>query len=622
MSFLAELRRRNVIRMAGLYLVGAWLVVQVAGTLLPIFHTPDWVLQALVVLLALGYIPALAFSWIFELTPQGLKRDDDVSLEASIAPKTARRMDRMIIVGLLLAFAWVGFDRIALAPRRDAAVVATPARAPPVASETRDALIASEKSIAVLPFVNMSPDKDNEYFSDGVSEEILNALAKVDDLKVAGRTSSFSFKGTNESLTSIGGALGVAHLLEGSVRKQGDKVRITAQLIRAKDGFHLWSETYDGDLADVFALQERIARSITDELKVVLNGDQQSRLVHAGTSNAEAYALFLQATAIYNRRDYEHMDAAIASLEEAVALDPAFARAQARLAAVHVIFDNRDAPWMELAERNARKAIELDATLAEPHAVLGRVYFEQRRHVESRAAFERALVLDPEDVTTIFWRAMALIMTGYTREGIAQLDRALALDPAQPILQLWRALEFSFASDQVSAQRAAQRSADLGLSFAAYAQAEVAHAQGDDAKATAYLGTRWKQRVTECGAPAPEAAETYMAGVYSRDPEVRARALAVVERCVASETVPTPFWTTSALLRLDQPARALAVAQTRRTDNETFLFQLLWSPYGKGARQLPEFAEFARKTGLADAWEAYGPPDLCQRRAERDYVCQ
>ncbi len=609
LTFLAELKRRNVIRMAGLYLVGAWLITQVAGTVLPMFDAPAWLPRSIVILLALGFVPLLIFSWVFELTPQGLKRDEEVKLGESIAPQTARRMNRMIIAVLILALVYFAFDKFVLAPRREVA----------------NAGVVTKKSIAVLPFTDLSPTHDQEYFSDGMAEELLNALAKVKDLKVAGRTSSFQYKGKTADLRAIGHELGVANILEGSVRKQGDKVRITAQLIQTEDGFHLWSESYDGELSDVFALQERIARAITDQLKVILQGGQQQQLVNAGTSNVEAYALFLQATAVYNRRDYEHMDAAIAALEQALTLDPHFARAQARMAAAYVVYDNKSKPWTELAvlaERNARKAIELDGSLAEPYAVLGRVYLESRRFAEAHAAFKHALELEPQDVTTNFWWAMEQIMTGYTRAGDAQLDRALTLDPAQANAQLWRALESSYAGDQRTAQRAAQRAADLGLSFAVYAQAEVAHAQGDNAQAIAYISPRWKLRVLACAAPAPDAGDIVLAGMYGGAAEVRVKTLAVIEQCVASQPDPTPFWTTSALLRLDQPSRALAIAQIRLTDNEDFLFQMLWSPYGKAARQLPEFAGFARKIGLAEVWDKYGAPDVCHRVAPLDYACE
>src|SRR5436190_16310840 len=225
-SFFAELKRRNVIRMVGLYLVGAWLVVQVAGTVLPMFGAPEWLPRTMVVLLAIGFVPAVIFSWVFELTPQGLKREDDVAPEQSITPQTGRRMDRTIIVVLVLALGYFAFDKFVLAPRRAAA---------PNDSSSG----ANAKSIAVLPFENLSDDKQNAYFTDGVQDEILGDLAKIADLKVISRTSVMQYKsGVARNLREIGQQLGVAHVVEGSVQRAANKVRVIAQLIDARNDAH------------------------------------------------------------------------------------------------------------------------------------------------------------------------------------------------------------------------------------------------------------------------------------------------------------------------------------------------------------------------------------------------
>src|SRR5881396_4191868 len=228
-NFFAELKRRNVIRMAGLYLVGAWLVVQVAGTVLPMFGAPEWLPRTIVVLLAIAFVPAMIFSWVFELTPQGLKCDDDVAPEQSIAPQTGRRMDRMIIVVLVLALGYFAFDKFVLTPRREAALVASA-----LPNESRSAINA--KSIAVLPFENLSRDPDNAFFTDGVQDEILTGLAKIADLKVISRTSVMQYKsGVARNLRKIGEELGVAHVVEGSVQRAANKIRVIAQLIDARN---------------------------------------------------------------------------------------------------------------------------------------------------------------------------------------------------------------------------------------------------------------------------------------------------------------------------------------------------------------------------------------------------
>src|SRR6266576_390094 len=248
-NFFSELKRRNVIRAAGLYLVGAWLLTQVASTVLPMFGAPDWLPRSIVILLVIGFVPTLIFSWVFELTPQGLKRDEDVPIEQSIAPQTARRMNRLIIGVLVLAVAYFAVDKFVLSARQEKSVAGL--------SSSSNA-VPNEKSVAVLAFANLSEDKGSEYFSDGISEELLTVLQKIPGLHVAARTSAFSFKGKNATAQEIGQKLGVAHLVEGSVRKAGNQVRITVRLSRVTASEQLWSESYTRDLQDVFAVQSEI----------------------------------------------------------------------------------------------------------------------------------------------------------------------------------------------------------------------------------------------------------------------------------------------------------------------------------------------------------------------------
>lgn len=626
MSFIAELKRRNVIRMAGLYLVGAWLMVQVLDSLLPMFGAPDWIARTLVMLMAVGFVPALVFAWIFELTPEGLKRDDSVPASESIAPQTARRLDRMIIVVLALALAYFAIDRFVFAPRRDAELVAqTKAGVTvlPGVKTTADSIASIPvKSIAVLPFNDLSPGGDQGYFSDGMAEELLNALAKVKDLKVAGRTSSFSFKGKNEDLRSIGKALGVATVLEGSVRKQGDKVRITAQLIQASDGFHLWSETYDGDLADVFELQERIARSITDALKVVLVGDQEQRLVPVATQSPEAYALFLKATDIFNRRDGAHIPDAIAQLEEAIRLDPVYARAYSKLAAVYAVSSDYTSmsilDTVAATERNARHAIDLAPSLAEPYAALSVTFSAQRRHAEALALLNKAVTLDPRDTTAQFWLGTQLIRTGYTSQGIAQLDRALALDPLLPNALTWRGRQHVYAGELGMARPKIQQAIDSGLSYGEQVMAFLLHAEGNDADAI----ERYARGVKVFLVRLPDDGGKILAQGCFGDAAARRAAIAMIDAYLSRKPPLITGIIPEALIMMGEPARYLSVAGERPTSNDSAHLQTLWSPQGRAARRLPQFPEFARKVGLVEVWDKYGPPDTCRRRAPGDYVCE
>src|SRR5882724_184724 len=340
-NFFAELKRRNVVRMAGLYLVGAWLLVQVAGTVLPMFGAPDWLPRSVVILLAIGFLPALIFSWVFEMTPEGLKRDDEVPIEQSIAPQTARRMNRIIIAVLVIALGYFVFDKFALTPRREAALVAARPSGEPKSA-------ANAKSVAVLAFANLSDDKGSEYFSDGISEELLTVLQKIPGLHVAARTSAFSFKGKNATAQEIGQKLGVAHLVEGSVRKAGDVVRIAARLTQANTGEEQWSENYTRNLKDVFAVQTELAQTIVEQLRGQLTGGAANPTTKAeiqaevraaekgGTKNVEAHESYLQGRFFLNRHSEKETDQARAAFERAVQLDPKFALGWAGLAQTHV----------------------------------------------------------------------------------------------------------------------------------------------------------------------------------------------------------------------------------------------------------------------------------------------
>src|SRR3954465_2949134 len=295
-NFFAELKRRNVVRMAGLYLVGAWLLTQVASTVLPMFGAPDWLPRSIVVLLAVGFIPALIFSWVFEVTPGGLKRDEDVPPEQSIGSQTGRRMDRMIIVVLLLALACFAVDKFVLNPRREKSAAKLPA------AESNAA--PNDKSVAALAFANLSDDKGSEYFSDGISEELLTVLQKIPGLHVAARTSAFSFKGKTATAQEIGQKLGVAHLVEGSVRKAGDSVRIAARLTNTTSGDEIWSENYTRNSQDAFAVQTELAQTIVEQLRGQLTsgdaGPADKQKIQAevqaaekgGTKNVDAHQLY------------------------------------------------------------------------------------------------------------------------------------------------------------------------------------------------------------------------------------------------------------------------------------------------------------------------------------------
>ena len=442
MALIAELRRRNVIRMAGLYLVAAWLLTQVASTVLPAFDVPGWALRALIIVLAIGFVPALVFSWVFELTPAGLKRDAEVEPGESIAPQAARRIDRVIFIVLALALAYFAFDKFVLAPRREAALVAAGAQSQAKEGQAKRAA----KSIAVLPFENMSPDPDNAYFASGMQEMILTKLANIGELKVISRTSTEKYKSHPDDVKTIAQQLGVATILEGSVQKAGNSVLINVQLIDANTDTHLWAEAYTRTLDNIFGVEGDVAQKIADALKTHLSVAEQHSLSTPPTRNAEAYDLYLQAGYYLRQTEAANADPAVVvprALElytQATLKDPAFAQAFAQMAYARALLywfrievDQAD---IEEAARLADRALAFDPASAEAHVAKGYVvYWGGRDYAQALAEFAEAQRLQP-NVASIA-AAIAFI---YRRQGNwqASLDehaRAAALDPrdAQPL---------------------------------------------------------------------------------------------------------------------------------------------------------------------------------------------
>ena len=305
MSFFAELKRRNVIRVGFAYVVVAWVVAQVAEFAFENFGAPDWVLKSVVVMLILGLPIVLIFAWAFELTPEGIKLEKQVDRDESITAQTGRKLDRTIIVVLLVAVAWFAWDKFGSSPEPAPATAAVTETTDEPAPEPRNATV--DNSVAVLPFVAMSSGPDDEYFADGITEEILNSLAQLPELLVTARTSAFSFKGQDLPIQEIAAMLGVQHVVEGSVRRSGERLRVTAQLIRAEDGFHLWSENYDSTSADMIEVQENIAEKIASALDVVLDENKREAMRQAGLRNPEAFTLY-QKGMDYFERAHGQMD--------------------------------------------------------------------------------------------------------------------------------------------------------------------------------------------------------------------------------------------------------------------------------------------------------------------------
>jgi len=389
MSFFQELKRRNVFRASGAYAVVGWLLTEIAAMAFGTFEAPAWVMKVFVTFVILGFPLAVFFAWAFELTPDGLKRERDVDRSQSITQTTGRKLDFFVIAVLIAAVIYFALYK------------------------TEPATTDADQSIAVLPFVNMSDDSANEYFSDGISEEILNALAKVQDLKVSGRTSSFSFKDRSVDLRTIGKALGVSYILEGSVRKAGTRVRITAQLIKAEDGFHVWSETYDRELTDIFAIQDEIALAILQQLVARLGAGNGGYPFAVARTDVSAFDLYLEAKQKIYTRKKAQLERAIELLDEAIDIDPDYspAYAQRGISLLMLTEDQYGSIPREEATSRARpmfdKALALDPASAEAWAGLG-LYFSQKGHYEQAIeTLDKALSINPNLVNARNWLANA-----------------------------------------------------------------------------------------------------------------------------------------------------------------------------------------------------------------------
>ena len=435
MRFFEELKRRNVLRMAGLYLVGAWLIVQVSSTVLPAFDLPSWALRAVIVVLVIGFVPAMVFSWVFELTPEGLKREEHVDPGESIMPHTGKQLDRMIMVALALALGYFAFDKFVLAPRRE---VALQQQTSEQIAEARkqggaNALAQShdDKSIAVLPFLDMSQSKDQGYLSDGIAEELLNLLAKVRELRVTSRSSAFSFKGKDVDIPTIARQLNVANVLEGSVRKAGNQVRVTVQLIQTGSDTHLWSETYDRPLDNIFAIQDEIAAAVVAQLKVTLLGAAPKSAV----TDPAAYALFLQGRQLERDGTPDTINQAIEVYQQALAIAPDYVAAWERLSAVYQLQAGRGMRPVEEAIRLARhalaKALTLNPVYPMALADQGFIALLYDRDLAASADYvERALMLEPGNSEIIRYASRLAITLNRLDLAIALGKRFAELDPA------------------------------------------------------------------------------------------------------------------------------------------------------------------------------------------------
>jgi adenylate cyclase len=610
MSLWAELKRRNVFRVGAAYVVVGWVLIQGSEIILPRLGLPDWTVTFMIVLVAFGLPLALFLAWAYELTPQGIRRTENGVPGPEEIRRAGRGLDWLIIAGLAGVMLFMAAERLWFSSH-DAEVRSTVrSDLTPVPDPSVAAPPGAGRSIAVLPFANMSPDPENEYFADGIAEELLNILARIEGLRVASRTSAFSFRGTALDIPAIAARLGVAHILEGSVRRHGSRVRITAQLIDARTDQHLWSETYDRELTDIFVIQEEIAQAITDALSDRLGVRQVT--VRVPTRNLEAYELFLRGRQMFAQRGAALIGAR-EMLERAVTHDPDYAAAWAVLAAVYYVIPSYDAglerpEGFARATQAAERALALDADQPTALSVLGALEANAGRRVAARELLKRALAADSNDANTWLWLALGEFEAGHIAAARASLERARLLDPLAAIHAGYLGHALSVLGETAAAAGLLEFAVESGWRGSArWYQFLAALAGGPGPRAASAYRT-WYQERTPLGDEERRLHERI--AVALEDDAAHGAAAAALREWIAKHPGRDSTYLFMALSLYRE-----AIAEALRVGDASHIYVLysLWHPHNRPLRELPEFMALAKANGLLEYWEAIGFPDFCRQ---------
>jgi TolB-like protein len=596
MNLIEELKRRNVFRVVLAYLVLGWLVLQVMDVLVDALELPAVWSRAVIALLLLGLIPAVVFSWVYELTPEGLKKESEVDRSQSVAGQTGQKLNAAIVVLLVVAIGLFVYDRFFRAPAAPSPAAETAAVQASIGEgETRP-------SVAVLAFENMSADAENEYFADGISEEILNLLAEIRDLSVASRTSAFAFKGKDVPIPEIAEALKVRYVLEGSVRKAGEQVRVTAQLIDAQTDRHLWSETFDRTLRDVFTIQDQVAEAIGNALQVELLGEEGAQ-VRSESIDPEVYNLFLEARYLLRQRTLESINAGNRLLIDIVANEPRFARAHVLLGEAYLLGDeayrqfvSRDLA-LQLANMHASLARSIDPKLGGIDMILGNIAGERGDLLTTLEHYQRSIELEPGEPRPYHWRGMVWTTLGFGERCAPDLEKALELDPENPNVHfaLGGCLLVEGHYDRVI--ELAERGAQLGNS-GGYSLTVMAEAQrGNHEEALQRLQTY----IDEVGVD--EGGWDTLRAIWEGE-----RAIGdLTEEELAGMNL-------TQLLLLDDVEIPLSRLPGIRMDSRHFAHT--WSKANAEFRADPRFIELMEHHGIPDVWRELGPPPGCRTLGE------
>ncbi len=624
MSLFVELKRRNVFRVGAAYLVVGWLLIEVADTVFPRLGLPDWTVTFVIALLLLGFPVAVFLAWAFELTPEGVKRTEEVALQESVTPQTGRTIDRLILVGMVVVVVVIVADRFLFkdsGPDASAPAAEQAARSSPESSESAAVPAANDPAtqvaldapvevpttepsgIAVLPFVNMSPDPENAYFADGISEELLNILAGIEGLKVASRTSAFSFKGKDTPITEIARLLDVQHVLEGSVRKQGQRVRITAQLIDAGSDAHLWSETYERELVDIFRVQEEIAIAITTALEDILGTRRVS--VDAPTRDLEAYQAFLRGRSRFYQR-FE-LDRAIEDLQAAVDRDPQFAEAWAFLAAATGVVAGGGYPTeLDAADLNERveeaqaRVLALDPDIPILLAGMGMGLMEQGKVADGLGMLEEAARQVDPDTSPRLWLGISLSEVGYVARALPWFESAHTQDPLVAINHGYLGYAYAVVGREAEALQLAKRG--LELNPGAWYWIQLLAIEAIHKRDMALFAELWRMLGDD---------EFHISVLDAAvDPDQRASLFAALPTHRPPHVLNTTLVVLSLVLR-DTDRLFDAVRRTDRSGQNYMRFAA-WLPSLGWLREDPRFYEFMDDSGAVAYWEAEGYPAGCR----------
>jgi adenylate cyclase len=607
--FWAELKRRNVFRAGLAWLALSWLSIEIAARLFPALALPEMAIRWLIIGCGLAVLPVMLFAWLFQLTPEGLRRDRGPQTETPENARSARRTDQLIIVLLLLALASSAVSRFVL-PHRAAPVpeAAAPAERGPL-RPMAPAGPVDPRSVAVLPFDSLDANGGEEWFALGMAEELLNVLARVEGLRVSSRTSSFAFQGSTLGTREIARRLGVAHVVDGSVHRVGDRIRINTQLTAAADDTLLWTARYEREFSDVFTLQEEIAQAVADALVESL-GVRQVR-VQPATADLEAYELYLRGRQLFAQRG-SALAGARRLLTEAVERDPDFARAWATLAGAWYVspsysqdIDAREA--LSRASESAERALALDPNDATALAVQARLAAERGDRLAAASLIQRALALAPNDANTWAWQGLGQLEAGHLEAARKSFERARGLDPLSGLTVGWYGVTTALQGD-VPAGTALLREAH-GLGWVGPARfwllkLALADGPGEEASRRFQDWVREDPRIPDALRPAHLALEPAF-----RDAAARDEALRALQASAASG--PAYSWA-SVLLMLGAHEAALEEALSDK-DQSGWIFLLnLWFPQDRAFREQPGFMALAERSGLAEFWRAQGAPDHCQ----------